>query len=142
MNMRRIRTAILGLGVLAGTALFADTASADARVTIHTPHVSVSFGSHGGYRHAPPPPPPPPVHACYFETRPVSRYYIDECGRKVHYVEYVQVRVCESYHKPAYRGHGKYDRRYEYRSDKHKHKHHKKDHRKYKRDYDDDDDDD
>lgn len=134
------RLMIAGCSFAAGLMLFAGPASADARITIQTPQVSVSFGhqdAHVHYEHHDVhhhkaakhhKKHKPPKHVCRYERVPVQRSYYDECGRLIHYTELVTVQVCESYHRAeAHHKHkGKYaergysrDRSWSYRSVRH-----------------------
>lgn len=40
----------------------------------------------------------PERRTCRYVSRPVTKYYYDRCGNRVHYTDYVRVRVCEHDH--------------------------------------------
>ena len=176
MFSKMSKAAIVGAAVVAGVGFGAPKAAADSfSVSVHTPGVSVGYsnrhGHDGGYvsvyqpaprpvvTYCPPPAPVvvyqpvvvrEPVHVCHYDSRPVSRYYVNDCGRRVYYTEYVRYRTCDDYHRGHHRyadydrghrgnhGHGKHD------YDKHDHGKHGRghDHDHYARDWDRDDDDD
>jgi len=114
---------IVGSALIAGLGFSGTKAAADSfSVSVHTPGVSVGYSNHHGHDsgyvsvyqpaprpvvvYSPPAPvycPPPvvvhrPVHVCRYDSRPVTRYYRDDCGRRVYYTEYVRVRTCDDYH--------------------------------------------
>jgi hypothetical protein len=178
MFSKMSKSAIVGAAVVVGVGFGAPKAAADSfSVSVHTPGVSAGYSTHGRHDHgyvsvyppaprpvvvyqpapvyAPPPvvvyrPVPRPVHVCHYDSRPVSRYRHDDCGRRVYYTEYVRVRTCDDYHRGHQRyadydrghrgnyGHGKHD------YDKHDHGKHGRgnDRDHYARDWGRDDDDD
>ncbi len=129
------KAALVSSVAVAGLGFCASDAAADAfSVSVHTPNVSAGFSTvnrhaNGGYvevyqpaprpvvTYCPPPAPVvvyrpvavrQPVHVCRYDSRPATHYYVNDCGRRVWYTEYVRVRTCDDYHRAYYR-HGDWD---------------------------------
>lgn len=153
----------------------ANQAAADSfSVSVHTPGVSAGYSDHRGHDrgyvqvYSPPPPPVArpawgypvvverpvvvvqPRHVCSWDRVPVTRMRYDDWGRRIHYTDYVKVRVCDDYHRRHDHGHYvKYDhhkhghqKHYKYDDDhrnKHGKHHDRDDDRRYSRNWDDDD---